>query len=217
MKKLLFIAIFLPFTASAAWWNPFSWFDTPEYQTASTVEVPVIEPTEPEETESEPEIIEVIKEVEKPVIKEVVKTETITVTDPALQKRINELVAENNALRANVPTGSNDSLQNQLNFAQSEKNTLEKKNLDLTNKYSQCMTDLNKEQLTNGVDQFEDAIRLLEAHKYEFDTIVLKLQNAATHKEMGAMRSAIESLVGEVSSIGRELNNDTQALKTRGI
>lgn len=106
MKKLILVALLLPFTASAAWWNPLTWFDSPSYETASVTEIPVVE------TE-EPKTIEVIKEVPVETVKEVVKTETVTVQDPALQARINQLISENASLRAQVAslTGQISTLQ----------------------------------------------------------------------------------------------------------
>ncbi|MFA6256805.1 MAG: hypothetical protein WCT29_00665 [Candidatus Paceibacterota bacterium] len=115
MKKhltILFLTVLIiPSIASATWWNPLSWsknskqIDTIEPTSTKPVEksIPV---SETKTTESK--VVERI--VEKPTI------QTITVQDPALQARVNILVAENESLKAQVGRllESNKSLNKEL-------------------------------------------------------------------------------------------------------
>lgn len=85
------LAVIIPSVSLAAWWNPFSWGDKEE----SVYIEPYVGFTEPEvEEETIPDPIV----IEKPVL----RTETITVSDPEQQAQIDALIAENNALHEEV-------------------------------------------------------------------------------------------------------------------
>lgn len=119
MKKyivVLFLTVLIiPSITSATWWNPFSW-SKDSRQTIDVVEPasvqPVDKPVPVSDTKAkevvEPKIIERI--IEKPI------TQTITVQDPALQARINTLIAENESLKIQVSRllESNKSLNKEL-------------------------------------------------------------------------------------------------------
>ncbi len=97
MKKyiliLLITAFIIPSVVSASWWNPFNWFSKGTVETPTT-DISVVE-TVPDATAPVP-----VTPTPKPTVPQVVQT--ITVQDPALQKQINELIAENAALKAQI-------------------------------------------------------------------------------------------------------------------
>ena len=113
MKKyllsLVIIVAIVPQVTFAVWWNPASWFEksVAEEKTTGqeTAPAPSVssEQTSPTVTQQVTErVIERI--IEKPVVQEKVVTKTITVDNPELQKRIDELVAENTSLKTRVNT-----------------------------------------------------------------------------------------------------------------
>lgn len=89
----LVVSFLFPILASAAWWNPFSWGKEP---------VPVVQdsPTRDMSQIEKPVDKQQLILKEKPEKIEVIKT--ITVTDPALQKQINDLIAQNTKLVSQV-------------------------------------------------------------------------------------------------------------------
>jgi len=111
MKKnlilLAIVATLLPNIALAAsWWNPFSWFkDRP----IETVQEEILENNE--NTDSEPVI-------STPAVQEKVVEKVITVSDPALQAQINNLIKENADLRSSL--NSQSSIVQQLNQCKSD-------------------------------------------------------------------------------------------------
>lgn len=222
MKKLiitLFIAIF-PLTASAAWYdflNPTNWFSRgyeAEEQAASVVIPPreeSIENAEPSTTT--PEIIEVKEVVEVPVetTKEVVKTETVTVQDPALIARVNQLVAENEELKRKLEEFDiNEYIQIEIDHT-----NLKKKHDELELSHSQCVTSLNSAEFNNFSIEANEALDVIEIQTYELTGIIQKIQKLAEIKEMGAMKSEISSILSHVGSVNQELKTDFNVLKVK--
>lgn len=113
MKKyllsLVVIISIVPQVTFAVWWNPASWFEKPTIEEKiieqETTEVTGVSSEQTSPTTAQQVTERVIERiVEKPVIQEKVVTKTITVDNPELQKRIDELVAENSSLKTRVNT-----------------------------------------------------------------------------------------------------------------
>jgi hypothetical protein len=105
-------AITIPQVATAAWWNPLTWFNQEAAVFKYDSEVPVTAP------EVEPEVVEiqVEKVVEKPVEKIVEKV--IKVDNPELQSKIDSLIKENEELKSKLSSPA--SLTQLLNVCKAE-------------------------------------------------------------------------------------------------
>lgn len=97
MKKFLWLlcatVLIAPSVASAAWWNPLSWFEKPNTPTEQ-VQVNV--------QDQQPPIAENQTTEQTPVVQEKIIEKTITVDNPELQKQINSLLQENADLKTKV-------------------------------------------------------------------------------------------------------------------
>jgi len=97
MKKFIIVSLllcsllFVPVVTFASWWNPMTWFEKPQDMQGSQIkqESPAESPSKTEEDT-------------QPIIQEKIVTETITIDNPELQKRIDELIVENTTLKQQV-------------------------------------------------------------------------------------------------------------------
>jgi hypothetical protein len=94
LSTIILAALILPLITSASWWNPFTWNNT-----APSKEI--IEDLATTTIQSPTEAV-----VEVPVIQEKIITKTVTIDNPELKNRINQLEQENTALRQQVSEDS---------------------------------------------------------------------------------------------------------------
>ncbi len=93
LKGLFLVLLIIPSIATASWWNPFSWKEKAELSTIQIL---------PENSDNSKVLLESTEQEEsKPQVSKIVE-KVITVDNPVLQKQINDLVAENVALKQEI-------------------------------------------------------------------------------------------------------------------
>jgi hypothetical protein len=124
----------------AAWYNPFTWF-----QPEQKVEIPT--PHEEQGaaaitavTPPVPEPERIIEYVEKPVIKEVVKTVTQTVEDPVVRQQLNDALAKNTQLTSQI-----QQYQNLVEQYKAANQQLNSKYADAVGVAAQCVAQLKSQ------------------------------------------------------------------------
>ncbi len=182
MKKyitILFLAVLItPSITFASWWNPFSWSKDSK-QAIDVIEPTLIQATDKSTSviETKPKEIKVIEKiVEKPVI------QTISVQDPALQKRIKQLELENQELKLQIEKLK--ALQQQVQTQKEEIESL--KSVPVFSKDKECeeakefinstgekVTDLRERQAKEIADYMKNGIKLqkdIDAIKNKYRT-----------------------------------------------
>lgn len=121
MKRLMplfLVALLVPQIAMAAWWNPVSWFKKQSIDQEKTELLERLVELEEKADSQEVATSTASEESVKSEIREKIITQTITVDNPDLQKRINALIEENISLQAKVMSQS--SLVGQLNSCKAD-------------------------------------------------------------------------------------------------
>ena len=121
MKKvipIILLAIIIPQAAFAAWWNPLSWFKKQSIDQEKAELLERLVGLEEKVNSQEVATSTAQEESVKSEIREKIITQTITVDNPDLQKRINDLIEENISLQAKVI--SQASLVGQLNSCKAD-------------------------------------------------------------------------------------------------
>ncbi|OGI65873.1 hypothetical protein A3A95_00620 [Candidatus Nomurabacteria bacterium RIFCSPLOWO2_01_FULL_39_18] len=205
MKKyiltLFVISFIVPSIALASWYNPFSWFRKSANETQK-IEVPVPETTSnpvlPIKTISTPKseehkIIYDTKTAEKPV------TQTITVQDPTLQRRIQQLELENQQLKLQI-----EKLNNLQQLVQTQKEEIESlKSVPVFSKDKECeeakefinsigerVTDLRERQAKEIADYMKNEIKLqkdIDAIKNKY-----RVEGSQIDREIKSAKNKIE-------------------------
>lgn len=137
----LVFVMFLPSVAFAVWWNPFSWFENKSTEHKENIEkTQTKEEFNPNDWEYVPDVPDIKEEekVNEPIIQEKIITKTITIDNPELQKKIDELTSENAFLKKQV---SNDS----------------KSLTEISNKYNEVADKYNN--MVNALPKFEYALK----------------------------------------------------------
>jgi|SRR3989344_5704465 len=125
----------VPSVASAAWYNPFTWF-----QSEPQVEVVSLEEQTAAVVATQPEPEKVIEYIEKPVIKEVIKTVTQTVEDPLVRQQLNDALVKNTQLGNQV-----QQYQNLIKQYEVANRTLNSKYADAVGVAAQCVAQLKSQ------------------------------------------------------------------------
>jgi len=184
MKKLFFIAIFcgilLPYFALAAWWNPMTWFEQKNEAAEVKNEAMLITPKTIQTSTSSPVNEKVVEKIiEKPVIKEKLVTQTITVDNPELQIKINSLITENSNLQSQINT-----LKNQLNSCKT--NLYEKTS-------SMSATVSESEQCLTAKSDYKIATDKEFAIEQWYNTEYAKIIGSGTDVQRSAQKLALDN------------------------
>jgi|SRR3989344_2488878 len=117
LVSVFLVAILIPQVALAAWWNPFSWFSKLNVEQEKPELLQRLVELE-KQVNSQDVASSTIQESPKLEVKEKIITQTITVDNPELQKKINALITENITLQAKI--NSQSSLVEQLNSCRAD-------------------------------------------------------------------------------------------------
>lgn len=171
MKKLIItlsLVVFLsPILVSAAWWNPFSWGKKPALVVEQVQIRTSVEDAYVPETTQEKSIDKVVERiVEKPII----KTQTITVQDPALQAKIDALVSENNDLKAQIARLLKLNASLASNTEESQTNTYDPRCKDA----KKNVVDYNKEKVV-AYDEYRAERSLIEQNPFASHEILSRV------------------------------------------
>lgn len=137
----VFCLLIIPSITFAAWYNPFTWFTPSAPKSEVVLEEHTISTTTPAVSTVSPATPDpVIQYVEKPVIKEVVKTVTQTVEDPAVRQQLNDALAKNTQLTNQV-----QQYQNLIKQYESANQQLNSKYADAVGVAAQCVAQLKSQ------------------------------------------------------------------------
>lgn len=128
-----------PSITFAAWYNPFTWF-TPAPVSESVMVEERSAPTAPTTTSLADKPEPVVQYVEKPVIKEVIRTVTQTVENPATRQQLQDALAKNTQL-----TNQIQEYQNLIKQYESANQQLNSKYADAVGVAAQCVAQLKSQ------------------------------------------------------------------------
>src|SRR3989344_8257040 len=124
-----------PSITLAAWYNPFTWFTAPVSESVVVEELSV--PTAPTTTLVADKPEQIVQYIEKPVIKEVVKTVTQKVENPVVRQQLQDALTKNTKLTTQV-----QEYQNLVKQYESANQQLNSKYADAVGVAAQCVAAL---------------------------------------------------------------------------